>query len=452
MTESMLKPVKKESPDLPALTENTFLRYLSFTVLYIAQGIPEGMTYFGIPAWMAMNGKTPAEIGSFVAVVGIPWSFKILVAPLMDRYTFLAMGRRRPWVLFGQLGLIAAFIGLSQVPDPLNNLSLLMIAGFCVSFFGAFQDVATDGMAIDVIPVHQQARANGLMYGSKIAGTAASLAIGSWLINHYGFMTAILALSATVCLIMLVPLLMRERPGEKLLPWTKGSASNEALHLQLESWALIFKSLFKVFILRYSLLLGFISYLSGIAFSFMLTLLPIFTVQELGWTDQEYSQVYAVASLLGGLGGMFIGGALLDLFGKVRMLSVYFILLIVLTAAMAYAKIYWGNDSLVKGFMVLFAALYVFASVGIIAMSMQFSWKKVAASQFTLYMAIFNMGYATGPGLIGPIRDHFSWTNTMLFVSIVCAVCLAALQFMRIKKHMNKLEKLDRAVEESTVY
>ena len=110
------------SNDIPALSENTFLRYFNFIALYVAQGIPEGMAFFGIPAWMAMNGKTPGEIGSFVAAVGLPWSFKIIVAPLMDRFTYLPMGRRRPWVLFGQLGLMVSFIAMAYVPDPLNNL------------------------------------------------------------------------------------------------------------------------------------------------------------------------------------------------------------------------------------------------------------------------------------------------------------------------------------------
>ncbi|CAN5289075.1 hypothetical protein BH20BAC1_BH20BAC1_05580 [soil metagenome] len=104
------------------------------------------------------------EVGSFLAVVGIPWSFKILIAPLLDRFTILSMGRKRPWVIFGQLGLIASFLSIGFVADPLNNLQGLMVAGFFISFFGAFQDLATDGMAIDVVPVLQQARANGLMW------------------------------------------------------------------------------------------------------------------------------------------------------------------------------------------------------------------------------------------------------------------------------------------------
>ena len=90
---------------LPALSENTFLRYFSFAAFYVAQGIPEGLLWFAIPAWLAMNGKSPAEIGSYVAVVSIPWSLKIFNAPIMDRFTYLSMGRRRPWILFGQLGL-----------------------------------------------------------------------------------------------------------------------------------------------------------------------------------------------------------------------------------------------------------------------------------------------------------------------------------------------------------
>ena len=48
------------------MSENPVLRYLSFSALYIAQGIPEGITFFAIPAWLAMHDKSPKEIASFV--------------------------------------------------------------------------------------------------------------------------------------------------------------------------------------------------------------------------------------------------------------------------------------------------------------------------------------------------------------------------------------------------
>src|SRR5687768_5957117 len=104
-------PIKtKHKSTLPALSENRFLRYISFATLYVGQGVPEGMTIFGIPAWMAMNDKTPAEIGAYSAIIFIPFSFKIVVAPLIERFTFLPMGRRRPWIIFGQFGLAVSFM------------------------------------------------------------------------------------------------------------------------------------------------------------------------------------------------------------------------------------------------------------------------------------------------------------------------------------------------------
>lgn len=433
----------KKHHTIPTLSENTFLRYFNFIALYIAQGIPEGMAYFGIPAWMAMNGKTPGEIGSFVAAVGLPWSFKLVVAPLMDRFSFLPMGRRRPWVLIGQLGLIISFIAMAFVPDPLNNLWLLTLSGFSVACFGAFQDVATDGMAIDIVPIHQQARANGFMWGSKIMGTSASLALGSWLLNEYNFTVAILSLSIIVAVIMFVPIFLRERPGEKFLPWTKGAASSETAKMQLTNWSDIFKSLYSVFTLRNSLLLGIILFIASMSFNFIATLLPVFTVQALGWTNQQYSQLFSIASLIGGLGGMLIGGILIDKFGKVRMMNIYFFTLIFLTAVFVFGNAMWVNSWFIGAFMMVFQILYVFSSIGLFAIAMQCCWKKVSATQFTIYMTLGNLGRITGAKLIGPAKDQFNWEYTVLLFGAFILVVWIILQFLRINDHLKQVDVLD---------
>lgn len=71
----------------PTLAEHTNLRYFAFIALYFAQGLPWGMLLGAMPAWLAMNDKTPGEIAGFAVAVGLPPSFKFIVAPLMDRYT-----------------------------------------------------------------------------------------------------------------------------------------------------------------------------------------------------------------------------------------------------------------------------------------------------------------------------------------------------------------------------
>lgn len=444
-------PGVSKSKEFPALSEHRFLRYFSFSFLYVAQGIPEGITYFAIPAWLAMNGKTPAEIGAYIGVLGIPWSFKILVAPLMDRFSFLPMGRRRPWVLSGQLGLMASFIAMSMVPDPLNNLSVLMAAGFCISFFGAFQDVATDGMAIDIVPIHEQARANGLMWGSKTVGISLSLVTGTWIINNYGFEQAVLTLSVAVCLIMLIPLFLRERPGERLAPWTKGKTTPEVASIQLHSFAKIFKSLFKVFMLPSSLIMGVAFFLFNTGIGLNDAILPVFTIQEAGWSNEGFSKIFSVVNITSGLLGIVAGGFLADRFGKRRMISIYLVFFVGVFAAMVMLKSYWNREFIIIGFMALYYVLYVFISIASFAIGMELCWCRVSATQFTLYMAMSNMGRAFGAYLLGPLQANFGWQYTILSVGVLSLASLFFIMLLRLKKHLDRVDciEADEAERES---
>ncbi|HMC01866.1 MAG TPA: MFS transporter [Flavobacteriaceae bacterium] len=422
------------------LTENPIIRYLTFSALYLAQGIPEGITYFAIPAWLAMNSKTPVEIASYVAVIGIPWSFKILIAPLMDRFTILSMGRKRPWIIFGQLGLIVSFLSIGLVHDPINNLNGLMIAGFFISFFGAFQDVATDGMAIDVVPINEQARANGLMWGSKTIGTSLSLVIGTALINMLGFTTAISSLSIAVGFIILVPIFFRERPGEKIMPWTNGKPSKESISAQLVSWKQIFKSLLKVIILPSTIIMGIASIINGTMYGLIDTLLPIFTIQELGWTNTSYSQVYSITTVVGGFFGMFVGGALVDFFGDKKMIIIYLVVTILLIGGLALLPNMWSNDKVVFAFILLYYLFYTFLCIGMFAASMKLCWQVVAATQFTLFMALSNMGRAIGSGLVGTLKEIMSWEYVLLCITISPLLTIVFIKMINFKKQRKSID------------
>lgn len=417
------------------LSDNAVTRYITFSALYTAQGIPEGITFFAIPAWLAMNGKSAMEIAAYVGVIGIPWSFKIVIAPLMDRWTFLAMGRKRPWVIFGQLGLIISFLYIGLVPDPLNNALGLMIAGFFISFFGAFQDVATDGMAVDVIPVNEQARANGLMWGAKTIGISASLIVGTWLINTLGFSVAISSLSIAVAVIMIFPIYFKERHGEKSMPWSSGEASSESKQTQLGSWMQIFKSLYRVVRLKASILFGIATFFAGLMFGLIDTLLPIFSIQELGWTNTSFSSAFSITTLIGGFLGMFIGGYLVDYFGKIKMLMVYLSILIILISVFSFMTNLWGNNNYVYGFILCYYTFYTFLCIAMFAAAMHLCWKTVAATQFTLYMALSNMGRAAGATFLGVLKTNYSWEMVFLIIAIMPLITLIFIRFVNFDRH-----------------
>lgn len=436
--------IKRSMLSFPALADSPKVRNLTFVLLYFSQGIPEGITLLAIPAWMAMSGKSTLEIAGYSAAVMIPFSLKILLAPMMERYTYLPMGRRRPWLLFGQLGIFCSLIGLSLVPDPVNNIALITVAALCVHTFIMFQDIATDSLVIDIVPVEQQGKANSLMWGAKSIGASVSLFAGSWLINTYGLSSSVLTMSAATLMVLLLPLSLCERSGERLLPWSKGKAAPESILLTVDSWGKLLTSFKRVVFLKNSLLmLSAIFFIEG-ALHFMRTLLPIFTIKELGWSNILYSNVYSTASLLGGIIGMLIGGFALQRMGIVRYIQSVLLLVALLGVTMAACLPLWKNIMVVYGFIGAFCTLLTLINIGLLALAMHLCWKRISAVQFTFAMTIFNAGLASGAALLGVLRSLLSWQLLFLAFALLVMVGMTVLQFIRSRKHREQVEMLEK--------
>ena len=429
---------------LPSLSENSLLRYVTFVVLYFSQGIPEGITIFAIPAWMAINGKSAAEIAGYSAVIIIPFSLKILLAPLMERFTYLPMGRRKPWLLFGQFGILCSLIAFSFIPDPLNNMHLITAVALCVHVSIMFQDIATDSLVIDVTPLHQQGKANSLMWGSKTIGTSFSLFVGSWLIVEYGFSNALLIMSSSVFVIMFVPLVLRERQGEKLLPWSKGNTSPDSILMAIDSWGKLFRSFMQVIVLRNTLLLVVAVFTTMTAIHYMITLLPIFTIQELGWKSVFYSRIFSVYNLVGGIIGMVIGGFIIQRFGIIRLIQGSLFLTAVLSVSMALMMSFWKNTDFVSGFIAVYSTLRTLIYIGVLALTMHLCWKRISALQFTFCMTIFNAGLASGAALLGWLRSYFEWQTLFFAFAAMIIVSMVILVFIKTNRHREQVELLER--------
>ena len=89
--------------------------------------------------------------------------------------------------------------------------------------------------------------------------------------------------------------------------------------------------------------------------------------------------------------------------------------------------------------MILHNVLYTFACIGIFAIAMQCCWKKVSASQFTLYMTIGNLGRIAFAALLGPIKANFSWEITLFSFAVMIAVALLLLRFLNINKQVESI-------------
>ena len=167
------------------LSSSPTMRYATGALAYFAQGIPAGFMHIALPAWLAFSGVPARQIATFLAVITLPWAFKLLIGPVMDHFEFLPMGKRRPWVLGAQLGMVGSFLALAVIEDPLSQFGLLTAICFMVNVFTATQDVAVDGMSIDLVPLEEEGRLNAFMSFGKSAGWAVTAAVtGTLLVTH----------------------------------------------------------------------------------------------------------------------------------------------------------------------------------------------------------------------------------------------------------------------------
>ncbi len=429
---------------LPSLTDSARLRYAALAVLYAAQGVPFGLMVVALPAYLAERGASPGQVGGLVAMAMLPWSLKLVAGPIMDRWSFLPMGRRRPWVIAAQVGIAVGFAAMSLIPDPLLNLPLLAAAAFGVNFFAAFQDVAVDGMAIDVLPIDEQARANGFMWGGQILGIAGTTVGGAWLLEAFGLRAAAMGAMAAILAIMCAPLFLRERPGERLLPWTAGRPSEAATTLQLRGWLEIGSNLLRAVILPASLLTAaaFFSYRAGVGL--MNAVLPVLTVQELQWEDTRFAEFNATARLVSGVLAMIIGGWLVERIGRMRIITVTGIGVVATMVAMGLLQGVWQHDLTVPAFMTIHLALDTLASIAFFSIAMGLCRKRVAATQYGLYMALSNLGFSVGAGAFGSLRESLGGYPPLFFVVAACtAFMVVLLRFVDLKGHVERVERLD---------
>ncbi len=125
-------------------------RLLVVTLLGFASGLPLALTGQAMQAWLTADGVDIATIG-FLSLVGLPYTFKFLWAPLMDRFELPWLGRRRGWLVLTQLALAVTLYLLSST-SPTASIRVFALLAVAVAFMSASQDVVIDAYRTDVLP------------------------------------------------------------------------------------------------------------------------------------------------------------------------------------------------------------------------------------------------------------------------------------------------------------
>ncbi len=411
-----------------ALSEHRTLRFVTLFLLYVAQGLPFGLIDYGLPAWMAQNGASAAAIGGVLAMIILPWTFKLPYGFIMDRYAFLAMGRRRPWIIVGQSGLVAALVVMAFTNPGVEQISLIAALAFAMGLGSAFQDVAVDGLAVDILPADEIERVNGYMFGGQAIGVAAGAALSGTLIAYHGLPTAALALAAIIAAILILVLLVRERPDERLLPWTKGAASQRNLDLHHGAFGPIMRNLWAAMFTRNTLILvpGLLAVTA--AWGIFLGLAPLFVTNILGWEKATYSSWGGQANLVAGLACVLFFGAAASHWGARRLFIASSLLAAAGAAAMVILEDQWTNPAIFIAAIFLFTTLAFLRGVTSGSLAMRLCNPAVAATQFAVFMAILNLGRTLSSASLGWL-DSLGGIPAMFIAMIVCSLLAAVFAF-----------------------
>ncbi|HSV18740.1 MAG TPA: AmpG family muropeptide MFS transporter [Casimicrobiaceae bacterium] len=115
-----------------------------------SSGLPLWLLINLVPAWLRTEGVDLATIG-LLTLVQIPYVWKFVWSPLVDRYALPMLGRRRGWMLASQIGLVALIIALGGV-DPRRDVWTLVAISVALAFVSATQDIALDAFRREILP------------------------------------------------------------------------------------------------------------------------------------------------------------------------------------------------------------------------------------------------------------------------------------------------------------
>ncbi|MEM9456351.1 MAG: MFS transporter [Myxococcota bacterium] len=288
--------------------------------LYVAESISFGFFAGVLPVLMREQGYSLVNIG-MASLLTAPWALKFLWAPLVDRYGSRRFGQRRSWILPLQCLAAVLFIALG-LGGPSESIVPLLVVVLVGNFFAATQDIATDGLAVDLL----DEEIRGISTGIQSAGFRLGMIIGGGLLlifyEDLGWTWTFCGLGALL-LLMLGPVLVLREPPRQVEPEQAPSLLFDSNHFlrQPGTWRLI------VIIVAYRL-----------GDTFAIGMIRPFLVDEglsvgdIGWL---IGTVGAIFALLGAL----VGGALLNPLGRKRSLLVFGTL--PLATAIGYAYLAW---------------------------------------------------------------------------------------------------------------
>ena len=392
---------------------NKTFRYVMFALLYFAQG--SIMAYFTAlnALYLQSFGLGMSEIGLIGTIALIPFVIKIFLGMLSDKVSLFNLGHRKPYIILGLL-IQAICILIVPIVNAGQNFSLYALIAFTMMMGMALYDTCTDGLALDTTPIEEEGIIQGFMVGGRAAGMVVTSALLGLVVQNFSWLAGFILLA--IVTLLPIPLVLKAAEEKK------------------EAASRFEWSAFKSFASPQVIALGVLGALYSLIINGANQLVNPFLVArfEIDISTAGYiATVVGLGTILGGL----IGGSITDRIGQKRSVQFAIIITLIGVGLLSFISAPWMAWLLVFTFGFAFG----FYETIYFAISMRVTDGRIAATMFSILMAVANIGTGIGLGLTGFLSDSLGFVLTFL---IIAALNLLALPL--IKRIFNKNQTMEK--------
>ncbi len=384
---------------------NKALRYGMFGSLYFTQGTI--LSYFTAlnALYFLSRGLSMTDVGVFASIALIPFVIKIFLGILSDRVNLFGMGHRKPYIL---LGLLVQFVCLILVAyvDPAEYYWGFVGVAFTLQMGMALYDTCTDGLALDTTPPEEEGTIQGFMVGGRALAVVVTASVVG-LLAEYVSWTAVFW---TLAVITLVP-----------IPLVLGIKEDERTAGEEFDWSAF--GAFKQKTVIFLALLGFLFFFiiqgaNPLVNAFLQTDFGI-SLSMAGY----FTTIWGIGVVLGGV----FGGRL---YGRIGMRNATLLAMGVgLVGILLLAFI--SSPGMAWPLIALYGLAYGTQQTVFFALAMKYTEKRIAASMFSILMAVTNVAQGAGMAISGISADAvgFRWTFAILALLNILALPLLPVIF-----------------------
>jgi MFS transporter, PAT family, beta-lactamase induction signal transducer AmpG len=401
-------------------------RLLFILAFGFSSGLPFALTGSTLQAWLTEANISLMAIGA-LSLISFPYNCKFLWAPLLDRFIFKGLGRRRGWILLTQLCLVGALFFLAGL-QPQSHMQTIGWVVLFIAFFSATQDIAIDAYRADVLPVHERGLGAAYFIFAYRMSMFVSGGLALVIASYWGWGRTYQFMGALMLLNMVVTYFAPEK--QVIEPYDKGQ-SYWAFFMKpfLDFWNrdhVFLQALFVIF------------YKAGAALSF--ALMTNFLLHQLGFTLVEIGVAFKAVSIIGTLLGGIVGGAFLCRLGLYA--SLFWFALAQAIAILPFMLLAYVGKVFSLMLIALFADNFCngMSTAAFLAFLMALCNVRYTATQFAFLSAIDSLGRLFAGPLAAILVTNLGWIPFYGWSFIVALLPIPLLLAMRKKVKFDGLQ------------